>query len=191
MYTFNDSNRHVRDPRAHYRAGPPEPERFPAEIVLRDLRGAVRADAAPLILTRYAVLRAWVLARADEHPGLVEHARATAAGHLDAAPPDWSEGSLLRRLLENEERVEGACELLAAVADAAEAAGHIDGAYAAHMAAWTAAVRSIHLATASGIATGIAAFLRRSGAAAAADEWDRAAERLGQAASDWPPPSTS
>jgi hypothetical protein len=191
MYTFNESNRHIRDPRAHYRAGPPGPEQFPSEIVLRDLRDAARPDAAPLILARYAVLRAWALAVEGAPPPLLEHARAAAAGHLAATPGSWPERALLARLLDGAESGEEASAVLENVAETAEAAGHVDGAFAARTAAWTAALRGLRLATASDVADGMAAFLGRTGAPETAAEWERAASRLRRFAKDWPPPSPS
>jgi hypothetical protein len=77
------------------------------------------------------------------------------------------------------------------VAEAAEAAGHVDGAFAARTAAWTAALRGLRLATGSDVADGMAAFLRRTGAPETAAEWERAASRLRRFAKDWPPPSPS
>jgi hypothetical protein len=143
MYSFNASNRTVRDLRATYPDRAPDPERFPAELVLRDLCRSLPDGAVPLIVARYAALRAWLLRGAAPEPAFREQARAAATAHLDAADRDWTEGRLLRRLLEPGRPGDPGAEpweLLAQVASAAEAAGHLDGALAARTAAWRAAM---------------------------------------------------
>lgn len=191
MYTFNRPNRGVRDPRAHYGPGAIEPERFPAELALRDLRGAEDPDATVRILARYAVLRAWLLATAaDTPPELLDHARITAAAHLAAAPDEWREGTLLHALLQPDQ-AERASELLLEAAEAAEAAGHVDSALAARTAAWTAAIRRLWLDRAAELATGIAGFLRRCGGRLEAESWDRIAQHLAGIAPGLSPPSES
>jgi hypothetical protein len=191
MYRFNRLNREVRDPRAHYGPGAIEPEGFPAELVLRDLRGAGDPDATVRILARYAALRAWLLAAsADTAPELLDHARACAAAHLSAPQEDWPEGALLHALIQPDQ-AERAAELLLETADAAETAGHIDSALAARTAAWTATIRSLRLDRASELATGIAAFLRRCGGRLDAESWDRIAGHLAEIAPGLSPPSES
>jgi hypothetical protein len=195
MYRLNPSNREVREARSHYGPGSPEPERFPAELVLRDLGGAHGEAAAPLILARYVVLRAWLLAETGLESHFLAHARAAALAHLAAIPATCPEGPLLRRLVNgamDADMAPGeATELLLGIATAAEEAGHIDSALAARTTAWTAELRGWRLAGAADVATGVAAFLRRQGATPRAEEWDGVAARLGRAAGGWLPPSPS
>jgi hypothetical protein len=198
MYAFNafDPARMVHHPRPRYGARPPEPERFPAELVLRDL-GRAHGDAeVPLILARYAAMRAWLLNGDPAEVSLLAHARVTAAAYLDASPEQWPERPLLRRLLEAESCPEP-WGLLAQVGGAAEAAGHLDGALAAHQAACAAAVRSQRLDIAAALAGDIAALLSRRGEARGARRWDRVSRRLAREAAlpatptpaQTPPPS--
>lgn len=191
MYPLNRLDHTVRDARAHYSAGAPAPEQFPAELVLRDLGGAEGEIEAPLILARYAALRAWMLVGGQSEPELLRHALAAAHAHLAAAPEDWPERALLARLLDRGHATGDAPALLLDVAVAAEEAGHIDSALAARTAAWTDAIRGLRLASAAELATGVASFLRRQGAAQTAADWERAAARLARAAGGWPPPSPS
>jgi AcrR family transcriptional regulator len=191
MYPLNRLDRRVRDARAYYSAGSPAPEQFPAELVLRDLGGVDGENGAPLIIARYAALRAWLLAGGPGEPELLRHALAAAYAHLDAAPVGWPERALLARLLERAHPDGDASGLLLDVAVAAEGAGHIDSALAARTAAWTDAIRGLRLASAAQLATGVATFLRRQGAAESAADWELAAARLARAAGGWPPPSPS
>jgi uncharacterized membrane protein YedE/YeeE len=194
MYRLNPSNGGVRQARAYYSARSPEPEQFPAELVLRDLGGAHGEAAAPLILARYAVLRAWLLAGAGSGPEFLAHAHAAALAHLAVLPEGCPERALLRRLLDGvlDNAVGGeAPALLLDIAAAAEGAGHIDSALAAQTAAWAREVRGLRLAAAGELAAGIAAFLRRQGASVRAEEWETSARRLIRAAAGWLPPSPS
>lgn len=191
MYPLNRLNRTVRDTRAHYGAGSPAPEQFPAELVLRDLGSDDGEVGAPLILARYAALRAWMLAGAAADPALLTHALAAAHAHVHTTPQDWPERALLARLLDGVGSDADASAVLLDIAAAAEGAGHIDSALAARTAAWTDAIRGLRLANAAELATGVATFLRRQGAAQKAAEWERAAARLARAAVRWPPPSPS
>lgn len=187
MEHFNDSTAKVRSPRARYGASPPEPDRYPAELVLRDLR-RVGADAeVPLVLARYAVLRAWLLSTAASDSGLVEHARLTADAHLDASPADWPEAALLRRLMASPG--EEPWELLVEIAVAAEAAGHVDGALAARQAAWAAAASTNRFDVAAVAAADTAALLRRRGDERGARGWVAAARWLARAAARSAPPA--
>jgi uncharacterized membrane protein YedE/YeeE len=195
MYRLNPSNGGVRQARAYYSARSPEPEQFPAELVLRDLGGAHGEAAAPLILARYAVLRAWLLAGAGTGPEFLAHAHAAALAHLAVLSEGCPERALLRRLLDGVlDSAVGAGDasaLLLDIAAAAEGAGHIDSALAARTAAWAGEVRGLRLAAAGELAAGIAAFLRRQGASPRAEEWETAARRLNRAAAGWLPPSPS
>jgi hypothetical protein len=194
MYRLNPSNGEVRQARAYYSARSPEPEQFPAELVLRDLGGAHGEAAVPLILARYAVLRAWLLAGAGSGPEFLAHAHAAALAHLAVLPEGCPERALLRRLLDGvlDNAVGGeAPALLLDIAAAAEGAGHIDSALAAQTAAWAREVRGLRLAAAGELAAGIAAFLRRQGASVRAEEWETSARRLIRAAAGWLPPSPS
>lgn len=191
MYTSNRFDGEVRDPRAHYGPGPMEPEAYPAELVLRDLRSAANPDRAVLVLARYAVLRAWLLgAETPVSPELRDHARAAAAAHLAATPSEWPERPLLESLLETDS-AERATTLLIEAAEAAEKAGHIDGALGARTTAWLASVRAFRLGSGAEVAAGIAAFLRRRGGSVDAAEWDRIAARLGGDAPGFGAPSPS
>jgi hypothetical protein len=157
MYTINALTGTVRDPEAHYGAGDPGRERYPAEIVLRDLRRARGDREVPLILARYAAVRAWLLSTAASDPALAAHARLTAGAHLDAAPQDWPERPLLRCLLDPAHDVTAPWDLLVEIATAAEAAGHTAGALAARQAAAAAAVRARRHDAAAAIAAEMAA----------------------------------
>jgi hypothetical protein len=125
----------VRERGGRYGEQPIPSERFPAEGVLEDLRHAPEHDL-PLIVARYAALRAWMLARGDE--AVAGHAVAAADTHLDAIGPDWTEGSWLRHL------VDGSTAVRALEHAAREAAGrgHVAGArslrQAAHRLRWNA-----------------------------------------------------
>jgi hypothetical protein len=195
MFRLNPSNREVREARSHYGPGSPEPERFPAELVLRDLGAAHGEAAAPLILARYAVLRAWHLSGTSPESHFLDHAQAAALAHLAAIPATWPEGTLLRRLMDgvmDPRMARGeAAALLLSIAAAAEEAGHIDSALAARTTAWTAELRGWRLAGAADVAAGIATFLRRQGAARRAEEWDGVAARLVRVSGGWLPPSPS
>jgi hypothetical protein len=165
MYTFRIATSKVSDPRARYGARAPEPEEFPAEIVLRDLRRARDDDEVPVILARYAAFRAWLLGTAASDSALVGHARVTAAAHLDAAPQEWPEGPLFRQLLDPPASGPTSWDLLIGIAGAAERAGHVDGALAARLGAWAEAVRVGRLDVAATLAASVAALLGRRGGA--------------------------
>jgi hypothetical protein len=190
MYTFNPNYPEVREGQTHYPAGGPDPEEYPAEMVLRDLSAHGTPEAAPLILARYAALRAWLLGMEGSPPEMLDHARAAARAHLDAAPDGWAEGGLLRRLVEFPAGAEEPCRLLVQVAGTAEAEGHIDSALAAWSGACAAALRLRRFDLAAGLALQAAEFLRRRGARDRAASWERAAHRLAQAG-DGTPPSES
>lgn len=118
----------VRDLRARYGEQPGAPEAFTAEAVLEDLRHASDADL-PLVLARYAAVRAWALR--GEGSDAAEHAVSAAEAHLAAADPAWPEGPLLRRLLGDGR----AGPLLEEAAARAAARGHEAGARALRSAA--------------------------------------------------------
>jgi hypothetical protein len=181
MYTFNISHPAVRDRRSRYHAGGPDPEQYHAEPVLRDLRNHATEEAAPLIVARYTALRAWLLGYDHAEPALLEHARETAEAHLEATPPGWGEREMLRRLVSLPTGAEEPCRLLARVAEAAEATGHVAGAHAAWTAACAAALRPGRFDLAAALALDAAGFLRRSDQPDRAAAWERAARRFASA----------
>lgn len=138
MYAHTRYTAGVRDGRAPYGEPAFPAEVFPGEEVLLDLPGAPRSEL-PLILARFAALRAWTLTATDAAPALVEHAATATREHLRALDPAWREGILLRAL----ERGGSAAALLEEAAGEAAAAGHRHGARAlreaAHRARWLAA----------------------------------------------------
>jgi hypothetical protein len=190
MYTINGATITVRDLRSRYAPRPHEPERFPAELVLRDLPRARSDDEITRIVARYATLRAWLLATSQADGQLADHARSSATAHVDAAPVDWSERSLLRRLIDTATRREDdqPWQTLARVAADAEAAGHLDGAFAARKAAWEAALGRGRLDIAAELARAVARLMERRGDAAAARRWDHTAGSLRRRARQLPPP---
>lgn len=190
MYTFDSSTWSVGEPRPYYGHGEIEPERFTAELALRDLSGPGGERDAALILARYAVLRAWWLATGPTDARLQDHAVAAAREYLAAASEGWPERPLLGRVVDRP-RAANASDVLMEVAIEAERRGHIDGAYAARTGAWAAEVRAVRLDAAAGIAAHTAAFLRRWGGTADAVAWDDVARRLRRGASGWGRPSTS
>ena len=96
MYSIRRDPGLVRDGGAPYGPGPSPSETFQAEGVLDDLV-EVPADDVPLVLARYAALRAWLLRSEAAARALVRHARSAAWEHLRATPPDWSERAVERR----------------------------------------------------------------------------------------------
>jgi hypothetical protein len=190
MYTLNTGTEMVRDSRAHYAPGAPDPERYPGEMVIRDLR-RVRADwEVPIILARYAAIRAWLIGTEPTDAGLADHARLTAHAYLDAVP-EWPEGPIIRRLLAPDAPSHSPWELLGEIAIAAEAAGHVDGALAARQAAGAAAGRADRLDVAASVAAEIAALLNRLGEVRKARQWARASRWLARVARTPPTPSSS
>lgn len=187
MYTSNADNPKVRDRRSRYVDHDPDRERYPAELVLRDLRTRSTEETAPLIVARYTALRAWLMGTAGPQPAFLEHARQAAAAHLDSAPVDWPEGALLRRLVRPGGCEDEASTLLAEVAGAAESLGHLDGALAAWSAAFNEALRTGRFDLAAGLARRTAGFLRRCGAPERAASWERASLRLARAGGSAPP----
>lgn len=132
-------------------AVPEEP--FPGSGVLQDLSLAPDREV-PLILARYAALRAWALRVGPWEPGdpaepaVVEHALSAARAHLAATAEHWPEAALLDRVLEGlagaglEPGRAGELTLLGDAARASEKLGHVHGARAlreaAHRARWRA-----------------------------------------------------
>jgi hypothetical protein len=122
----------IRDGGAGYTPGPVPSETYPAEGVLDDMVGA-DPDAIPLILARYAALRAWILEREGAPTALVRHARSAARAHLAATPAEWPERVPLETLLRR--RSGGASAALLEAAKRARSAGHAAGARALRQAA--------------------------------------------------------
>lgn len=143
MYTHRRYTISVRAGAARYGGRPIPSEDFPGAGVLDDLADAVDADI-PLILARFAALRAWVLATdtpPDQEPDEVtRHALSAALEHLAATEDGWRENELLRGAVTGP-RAES-LKLLAAAAAAAERIGHEHGGRAlreaVHRARWSA-----------------------------------------------------
>ncbi len=167
----------VRAPAARYGDPASRGESFPAEAVLRDLVTADRA-VAPLIAARYAALRFWLLHATGEVAALVDHARESALGHLEAADRGEEEVALLRALVERPEPLSEAAAVLDLAASEAERGRHPHGAGALREAAFRIALHRLDLGLASRIAADIGRRLRRGGHYRAARRWERAAARL-------------
>lgn len=100
MYTHRQYKRSVRDGAPHY--GTPFPsEEFPGAGALQDLASAPESEI-PLVLARYAALRAWGLAREGEPDEVLSHAVSAALAHLEALADRWTEKVLLRDALLND-----------------------------------------------------------------------------------------
>lgn len=107
----------------------------PAEAALRDLSTAPTAEI-PLILARYAALRAWTLChgsgrRGDgSRRGAVEsHALSAAVEQLESTSGDWPELALFRQALARPGAARTA-RVMEAAAAAAAVMGHVHGARA-------------------------------------------------------------
>lgn len=153
MYTIKRYTMRVRATGARYGEPAVPEEPFPCSEVLHDLSDAPDRDV-PLILARYAALRAWVLrvrpwdTGEPEEPSVVEHALSAARAHLGATAAVWPEGLLLERALARAPRdvadpdVAGGLALMEEAAIAAESLGHVHGARAlrqvAHRVRWRA-----------------------------------------------------
>lgn len=97
-------------------------EAFPAALVLRDLP-SVPEPEIPLVLARFAALRAWALRLEGADPTVQSHAVSAAEAHLAAVPEGWIEGAALSAL------AAGSAEVarLEEAAAAAGARGHRHG----------------------------------------------------------------
>lgn len=133
----------IRDTAPPY--GPRDPDRFPADDVLADLRaadGALAALRIQRILARFAALRYWLLRLEGAPPSLTRHAADAARLHLAATAEEagggaaWPEGEVLGRLLDADLRT--AASLLHAAGTEAAGAGDGAGAAALRSAARTA-----------------------------------------------------
>ncbi len=140
MYTHRRYSIRVRDGAGRYGADPLPAEEHPGAGALQDLRGAASHEI-PLILARYAALRAWSLQFHSAPAVVTDHALSAAAAHLDATAEGWAENPLLREALLAPH--EGAVlDLLISAAAAADGLGHVHGARAlrevVHRARWRA-----------------------------------------------------
>ncbi len=194
----------VRESRQAYQSGNLEPERFPGELVLRDLRAARSGQDAACILARYAVLRAWLVG-SSHGAGWVSdvavdemfftHARSGAHALLDGTPAGWAERPFLQHLLElagtdpTAGQVDpGAAgppatppapwDLLSRAMTLAEEAKHLHGALALGVAAWTAALHHRQFGAAAESAERVAGLLERRGDGNPARRWRRVAAGL-------------
>lgn len=138
MYTNRQYTTCVHDGAARYDEGPVPAEEFAGAGVLRDLSNA-EASEMPLILARYAALRAWILRSHGERGAVATHALTAAREHLLATADEWAERELLGAALDAG-RSARALELLDDAAHAAAARGHHEGARAiretVHRARW-------------------------------------------------------
>lgn len=146
MYTYRRHAISVRSGTASYGGIPTPSEDFPGAGALQDLTSAP-APEIPMILARYAVLRAWALAserKRESDPAVASHAVSAALAHLAATADDWDEKELLRgaltaRLRSRSERP-SSLDLLLTAAAAAESIGHRHGGRAlretVHRARW-------------------------------------------------------
>lgn len=163
MDTTHSSTR-VRESPPPYRAPWVEKDGFTAEAVLRDLGIPAHQRATPRILARYAILRWVLLDQGRAHPNLTSHARSAALAYLSAVDSEWKEGALLRDVLTQASRrwPAGAPDIpLVAVADEAEAALQLHGAYLALRVAYLVARRRRDMARAADLAQRMALFLAR------------------------------
>lgn len=138
MYTHRRYTISVRDLPGRYGDGVVSPEDFPGAGALRDLTDAPESEV-PLILARYAALRAWELGWHEAGGPVSTHALHAALEHLSATCGGWAERELLEEAL-NAGSPRESLRLLEAAADAAAALGHRHGARslreAVHRARW-------------------------------------------------------
>jgi hypothetical protein len=137
MYEHRWTSAPIRDAAPAY--GPRGTDRFPADDVLTDLRaagGTLATLRMQRILARYAALRCWLLRVEGAPPSLTRHAADAARLHLAASAEGgrrWSEGEVLRRLLDSDPGA--AAPLLSAAGNEAARAGDVAGAAALRSAA--------------------------------------------------------
>lgn len=139
MYNLKRYTMRVRAAGAPYGDPAVPDEEFSAAGVLRDLTEAPDGEI-PLILARYATLRAWLLQDGPCGDGVAEHALSAARAHLAATAPSWPEGRLLERVLDADPAgpTEPALALLEEASRAADATGHVHGARSLRQAAYQA-----------------------------------------------------
>lgn len=128
MYTIPRCTTSVRNDSPLYGLVPRRDEAYAAAGVLHDLAAAPDAEL-PIILARYAALRAWTLRSERAPAAVVAHALSAAAEHLASVEGEWRERRLLREALRGGVGQRPLTSLWAAAA-AAEEAGHPHGARA-------------------------------------------------------------
>lgn len=133
MYSHRRYLTSVRSRKSHYGDRPFPADSPPAEGALRDLATAPTPEI-PLIIARYAALRAWTLCHGgragDKTRGAVEsHALTAAIEQLESTSGDWPDLALLRKALARPGATRSARDMDAAAA-AADALGHVHGARA-------------------------------------------------------------
>lgn len=143
MYTSRWTAEIVRDAAPSYGGDDGTGGAYAGEEILRDLADARDAAGAERVLARFAAFRAWLLRLEGQSSELTEHARAAAAAHLDAAPDDWPEAALLRRLLAIPVGGEETAAVLAAAAMESARSGEPEGARALMLAARAAMLRGL------------------------------------------------
>lgn len=130
MYIHRQYTRSVRDGAPPYGEAAVPSEEFPGAGALQDLATAAESEV-PLVLARYAALRAWALLRAGERTDVVRHAMTAALEHLAAIGDAWPEKGLLREALLREARLREtlpSLDLLRQAAARADSLGHRHGA---------------------------------------------------------------
>lgn len=141
MYTHRQYTIGVRDDAPRYGERPVPDEEFAGAGVLHDLTDA-EASEMPLILARYATLRAWVMRADGERGPVAAHALIAAREYLLATDTegDRTEAEILGTALAAGTTAR-ALDLLTAAADAAASRGHDHGARAirqvVHRARWS------------------------------------------------------
>lgn len=134
MYSHRRYLTSVRSRKSRYGERPFPADTPPAEGALLDLATAPTPEI-PLIIARYAALRAWTLchdsgSRAERGRDAVEsHALSAAVEQLESTSGDWAELELLRKALARPGATRTA-RVMDAAAAAAAAMGHVHGARA-------------------------------------------------------------
>lgn len=134
MYSHRRYLTSVRSGKSHYGDHPLPADSQPANGALRDLATAPEAEI-PLIVARFAALRAWTLChgsgpRGYGARGAVEsHALSAAVEQVEATVGEWPELALLRQAL-GRPGATRTVRLMEAAATAAAALGHVHGARA-------------------------------------------------------------
>ncbi len=140
MYSHKRYSIRIRDGVGRYGDDPGPAEEHPGAQALQDLPGAA-VHHIPLIVARYAAVRAWSLHFQSAPAVVVEHATSAATAHLQATGSGWVENEMLRQAVEAPGD-SAVLDLLLSAATAADAVGHVHGARAlrelVHRARWRA-----------------------------------------------------
>lgn len=136
MYSHKRYPTRIRAPASHYGDLPLPAQGQPGAEALRDLAMAPTTEI-PLILARYAAVRAWALCHdrarhtgdAADHAAVESHALSAAIEQLEATDGGWPELKMLRAALAGASATRTA-RFMESAAAAAEALGHLHGARA-------------------------------------------------------------